>query len=80
MGKPVVASDTFGLKELIDHEQTGLLFENENDSELAEQVLRFLKDVRLSEKCVLNASQKALTKFDYPIFVQNISCLYHLDS
>ena len=80
MGKPVIASDTFGLKELIVHEQTGLLFENENDSELAEQVLRFLRDASLSEKCGLNASQKALTKFDYHIFVQNINCLYHLDS
>jgi glycosyltransferase involved in cell wall biosynthesis len=80
MGKPVVASDTFGLKELIDHEQTGLVFENENSEELSEQILRFLKDENLSEQCGRNASQKALTQFDYPIFVQNISCLYHLDS
>jgi glycosyltransferase involved in cell wall biosynthesis len=80
MGKPVIASDTFGLKELIDHEKTGLVFENENFEELAEQILRFLKDATLSELCSRNAFQKALNQFDYPTFVQNISCLYHLDS
>jgi L-malate glycosyltransferase len=79
MGKPVIASDTFGLKELIEHEKTGLLFENENSDELSEQILRFLKDENLSEQCGQNAFQKALNQFDYPIFVQNISCLYHLN-
>lgn len=80
MGKPVIASDTFGLKELINHEQTGLVFENENSEELAKQILRFLKDATLSEQCSRNAFQKAIAQFDYPIFVQNISCLYHIDS
>jgi glycosyltransferase involved in cell wall biosynthesis len=78
MGKPVVASDTFGLKELINHEQTGLLFENENDSELGEQILLFLKDQNLSEQCGQNAFQKALNQFDYPIFVNGIKTLYQL--
>jgi glycosyltransferase involved in cell wall biosynthesis len=78
MGKPVVASDTFGLKELINHEQTGLLFENENDSELGEQILLFLKDQNLSEQCGQNAFQKALNQFDYPIFVSGIKTLYQL--
>jgi L-malate glycosyltransferase len=80
MGKPVIASDTFGLKELIDHEYSGLVFENGNESELEEQILRFLKDENFSKLCGRNAFQKALNQFDYPTFVQNISCLYHLDS
>lgn len=76
MGKPVVASDTFGLKELIDHEKTGLVFENENETQLTAQLLRFLTEPLLVETCAKNVQQKALYQFDYPIFEANIKCLY----
>jgi glycosyltransferase involved in cell wall biosynthesis len=80
MGKPVIVSNTFGLKELVDHEITGLLFENENASELSNQIVRLLNDKNFSDKIGQNAYQKVLTYFDYPIYFKNIRCLYNLDS
>ncbi|WP_411954041.1 glycosyltransferase family 4 protein [Alkalibacillus sp. S2W] len=43
-GKPVIAGAVGGLKELIQHQENGLLFENRNEHDLAEQVLSLLND------------------------------------
>jgi len=42
MGKPVVASNDGGVREIIQHEQSGLLFEPGNSGELAECISRAL--------------------------------------
>jgi glycosyltransferase involved in cell wall biosynthesis len=78
MGKPVIASDTFGLKELITHGESGLLFENENQTDLANKLLQLLSDINLSEKLSKVGYEKALKNFDYPVFERNIRCLYNL--
>jgi glycosyltransferase involved in cell wall biosynthesis len=78
MGKPVIASDTFGLKELITHGESGLLFENENHTDLANKLLQLLSDINLSEKLSKVGYEKALKNFDYPVFERNIRCLYNL--
>ncbi len=78
MGKPVIASDTFGLKELINHGESGLLFENENQTDLANKLLQLLSDINLSEKLSKVGYEKALKNFDYPVFERNIRCLYNL--
>lgn len=46
-GTPVVASDCYGIPEIINHGQTGLLFKTEDSSDLAIQVLRLLENSAL---------------------------------
>jgi PEP-CTERM/exosortase A-associated glycosyltransferase len=49
MGKPLVASDVGGHKELIRHGETGLLFKAGDESALADQLIRLLGDQELSK-------------------------------
>lgn len=78
MGKPVVASDIFGLKELIDDGESGLLFENENQMDLSNKLLELLSNANLSDKFSKVGYEKVLKNFDYPVFERNIRCLYKL--
>ncbi|AWB45824.1 hypothetical protein DCC85_17625 [Paenibacillus sp. CAA11] len=48
-GTPIVASDAGGLPEMIQHEQTGLLFKAGSEEQLAEQLVRIMKDSALRE-------------------------------
>ncbi len=50
LGKPVVASDIGGHRELIEHGKTGMLFTAENTEELAKQVIALLNNADLSAK------------------------------
>jgi len=50
-GLPVIASDIKGHRELIVHEENGLLFESENLKELADQMVRMHLDTNFRIKC-----------------------------
>ena len=41
--KPVIASDIAGLREMIEINKTGLLFENENHTDLAKKIIEYFK-------------------------------------
>lgn len=62
-GKPVVASKTGGLPEIVEDGVTGFLFEPENDVMLAEKIAHLLKDKKLSQTFGSNASKKVLACF-----------------
>lgn len=49
-GKPVVASKIGSLTEIIVDGETGLLFEMKNERDMAEKLLKFVEDDRLSER------------------------------
>jgi len=57
LGKPVIASDVGGHKEMVEHLKTGMLFKAENIDSLAETVLSMLSDQRLIEQCVENGHE-----------------------
>ncbi len=52
-GRSFIASDVGGHKELIQHEQTGLLFEAGNPRDLSRAVLRLFSDLSLKHNLVL---------------------------
>jgi len=54
-GKPVIGSNVEGIGELINDGVNGLLFESENDQDLAEKILLTLSDDQLVEKISRNA-------------------------
>jgi phosphatidylinositol alpha-mannosyltransferase len=49
-GKPVVASDIPGYRDLLDDGKQGLLAERKNERALAEAIVRILKDPALHHK------------------------------
>ena len=49
MEKPVIASNLFGLKELIKHNITGFLFEPENTEDLKKYMLMFIMNQKLTQ-------------------------------
>lgn len=69
-GKPVVGSDSSGLPDVIKHEETGLLFENNNYVDLAKQI-NSLKDATLRQK-LGNAGKVFLKEnFNFSEFVDD---------
>ena len=64
LGVPVAATDTGGIPDLIDHEQTGLLAPPGQPERLAKNIVRLLTDPTLSERCRTLAKKKAI-EYDY---------------
>lgn len=77
MGKPVAASNVFGLKEVVSDGETGLLFENGNSPDLYAKLLVFCTD-----KIKYNFfSENALVKvnqFGLPEFTKKITALHKI--
>lgn len=78
MGKPVIASDTFGLKEVIAHQETGVLFPNEDHLALAEAINYALANDIETQQWATHAQAKSKERFDFPVFLEKIRCLYNL--
>ena len=53
--KPIVACNSGGIPEMIQHEQNGLLAEAENPADLAEKLLRMVNDQELRKRLALQA-------------------------
>jgi len=52
---PVIGSKSGGIVDIIDHEKTGLLFNTNNSSDLADKILQTLKDQRATKKRIETA-------------------------
>jgi glycosyltransferase involved in cell wall biosynthesis len=63
--KPVVGSNIGGIPELVIDEQTGLLFEAGNQSQLKEKLLRLWNDEELVEKLGQQARKHSYDLFNY---------------
>lgn len=75
-GKPVVASDVFGLKEVVIHNETGFLFPAENIEMLKDLLQRLCKDRNLRKKLGDNGQKRAESVFGMDLFSKKISALY----
>ncbi|WP_192349197.1 glycosyltransferase [Algoriphagus sp. Y33] len=78
IGKPVVASDTFGLAEVITDQETGLLFPVENTTELAEKLRSLIKDPSLRARLGQAARKSIKVRFDYTDYKKKVAKLYDL--
>lgn len=78
MGKPVIASEVFGLSEVVTDGETGLLFPAENIAALKECVSRLADDPALRIKLGTNGKRKAEKQFDLSVFSDKIVKLYEL--
>jgi glycosyltransferase involved in cell wall biosynthesis len=60
-GKPVISSAVGGMPYYIQHETTGLLFESENDEELATHLARLLGDPEFAQAMARRGKEYATT-------------------
>lgn len=71
---PVVAFDTGGVKDMVDHCENGYLAEYMSSGDLAKGILYVLRD---SGNLALNARAKILENFSYPIIAEKHIQLYN---
>lgn len=64
-GKPVIASDLGSIRELVEHEVNGLLFERGNEQALEEAIRRFTRDAALRER--LSRGARLLLSIDQEV-------------
>ncbi len=73
---PVVASNTDGNSDLIEHEQTGLLFEKISD--LSQQILLTLNQKSITAERTARARKRILEKYTLDVMGRNIIRIYSL--
>ncbi len=64
LGVPVAATAYAGNLDLIEHEENGLLFEDENIDQIVESILRLKSDKHLIERLCTNGKKTALKTFN----------------
>lgn len=75
--KPVIATRTGGLTEIIIHRKTGLLFPCYNYRKLAEYILLLAQDKRLRKQIGEYAYKKVNTQFTLSQYIKNITKIYN---
>jgi glycosyltransferase involved in cell wall biosynthesis len=75
-GKPVIASDNFGLKEVVTDNETGLTFKTEDIYDLKEKLKILLNDPLLCRKYGAAGQERAEKLFDISVFNSRIARLY----
>ena len=63
MKKPTVSSAVGGIPDLIENGVTGLLFENQNSTQLADCIIRFVQNPKEAELCGQNLYNRATGSF-----------------
>jgi glycosyltransferase involved in cell wall biosynthesis len=72
MGVPVVTRDIGGNRELVVHGKTGYLFKNESPEELAELIIRLLKDPEKRKKMGIEARKRVAKYFNLKRWVTDL--------
>jgi 1,4-alpha-glucan branching enzyme len=75
-GLPIVASGVGGIRELVDHERTGLLVPPDDRAGLAAAICRVIADPAWSARLGAAARERALTRFDFDRMVSGFERLY----
>lgn len=76
MGKTVIATEVFGLKEVVEHGITGFHFPKEDSIILAEELQELIPDSSLRKSFGENAQKVAWEKYDIGIFSKKTAALY----
>ena len=75
-GTPVIAFNTSGLLDIVDHEQTGYLATAFDVEDLAKGIQWVLSDAERHKVLSYNAREKAVNYFSYPVVVQQYLKVY----
>jgi glycogen(starch) synthase len=74
--RPVIAARTGGIPEVVVHGETGLLFEKENPTELAQQVIHLLRHPETAERMGKRAWKRAQRLFSLERAASEYDALY----
>ena len=75
-GRPVIASNTGGLSEIVEDGVNGLLVEPGNPYELADKIILLLEDRKLWKRLSVNARIEAVLKYSWDVVVEKIIGMY----
>jgi PEP-CTERM/exosortase A-associated glycosyltransferase len=76
LGKPVLASSVGGIRELVEHDRTGLLFEPENISDFCRQAERMISSPALCESLTQNGRDFVVRERDWSILAKRYRKIY----
>lgn len=76
MHKAIISTPTDGTKEILEDEKTGLLIPFHSPKELAQSILRLLKDPILFQQCANNAGALVANRFDAQKTAQTVADIY----
>lgn len=77
MAKPIVAFNSGGIPEIIEHNYNGLLVEPENINALAEAIIRILENPKLAKRLSENARKMVIKKFNAKRYANDLMKIYH---
>lgn len=75
-GRPVVASSVGGIRELIDHEHTGLLVPPDDSRALAERIGRLMADAPFAARLGASARARARARYSFERMVESFEQMY----
>ena len=75
-GTPVIASDVGGLKYVVEHEKSGLLFPSQNSFLLAQAISRLMDNAQLRLKMSVSARERVFELFTWDEVASQLSELY----
>ena len=77
MARPLIGPDHGGAAEMLDHLETGLLFEASNSEKFSDVVLQLYRDHDLATRIGEKAQKKAFTIFSVKTHTQKIETIYN---
>ncbi|NNG00292.1 MAG: glycosyltransferase [Desulfobacteraceae bacterium] len=77
MGVPVVATRVSAIPELVAHNRTGLLVDQEQPQALADAIERLLTDAELYRQVISAAKEKVESEFDNGLLIRDLVDIYH---
>lgn len=76
LGKAVLGSSVGGIRELVEHETTGLLFTAEDIPDFCSQAERLLRSVDLRRQLGINGREYILREKDWAVLAHNYQLVY----
>lgn len=76
MGRPVVASDLAGIKELVGHNDTGLLVPADDETAMADAMIFLLRHPSTAKRMAETGRERAIRKFDRQTYMAHIIDTY----
>jgi PEP-CTERM/exosortase A-associated glycosyltransferase len=76
LGKPILASDVGGIRELVEHEKTGLLFRAEDIQDFCRHARRLSEEEKLRRQLGERARQAAVQEKDWKVLVRRYERIY----
>lgn len=74
--KPVIATNTGGIPEVVKHEETGLLVDTESPKLLSQNILKLLNNRDLMQRFAINGNQRFKEKFPLERFYEDYLAAY----